>query len=175
MPKKPSYIDFDHDKFRDSLKTYNLKGEIGVLSYKYSKKVHPHWKFKTPELAKKSAKDIYTLFLDNVNLSKTDYYKINNGIMSDRLIKKFIKADICKKFLLMGYTRSMRYYYHKSGVKWGQKNGKWYVLPFDFDPDKKISALIFKKVYEQAKNNDTYLALRTYFKKNYHKYTKDVV
>ena len=39
------------------------KGEQGVLLVEpYKSEILPYWKFKTPELAKKSARKIYSLF-----------------------------------------------------------------------------------------------------------------
>ena len=108
---KPSYVNFNNEKYKQQLKTYTTKSEVGVLSYNYSKKIHPYWKFKTPQLALQSAQKIYNIFLHNLhNITRSNTIK--------SFVDSFIKADICRKFLQMGYTRSMRYYYHKNGVKW---------------------------------------------------------
>ena len=104
---KPTYVNFDKQKFREELQYYNLKGEIGVLSYSFSKILSPLWRFKTPELAEISAQTIYHIFLRLVNLS-------NRTKSTDFKFHLFMKADLCRKFLQMGYTRSMRYYYHQS-------------------------------------------------------------
>ena len=106
---RPSYVDFDHKAFQQGLEKYSLVGEVGVLSYKYSKKIIPQWRFRTPEIAEESAKRIYNIFIDEISRSLPGYYSI-------RMIKHFIKADICRKFLQMGYTRSMRYARHKGGI-----------------------------------------------------------
>ena len=149
--KKPSYIDFDHAKYKKLLASkYIIKGEIGVLSYPYSKQIHKYWRFKTPDLALKSAKKIYNIFLQNLN-SKRSWSN------------KFVRADICRKFLQMGYTRSMRYYYHKSGKKWKKIGNSWKILPYDYDPVKKISANIFKKYLNKALKNKNYRKLRKKF------------
>jgi hypothetical protein len=155
---KPSYIDFDKEKFRRSLKYYDLRGEIGVLSYTFSKKLSELWKFKTPELAKQSAEKIYQIFIDLIkrsNQAKSDDYKFY----------LFMKADLCRKFLQMGYTRSMRYYYHRSGIKWKKIGNKWIQRPFDYDYEKRISALIFKKYWYLAKDNRTYIDIKSEFMK----------
>lgn len=57
MSKRPSYIDFDHKSYRKLLASrYIIKGESGVLSYPYSKKIHRYWRFKTPAIALISAR-----------------------------------------------------------------------------------------------------------------------
>lgn len=77
------------------------KGEQGVLLVEpYKSEILPYWKFKTPVMAKASAKKIYALFLQ---------YKKE---------KDFVGMDMARKFLQMGYTRSRRYANHKSGKKY---------------------------------------------------------
>ena len=155
---QPTYINFDKGKFREELQYYNLKGEIGVLSYSFSKILSSFWRFKTPELAEISAKAIYGIFLRLINVS-------NRTQLKDFKFHLFMKADLCRKFLQMGYTRSMRYYYHQSGRKWEKKNNQWIILPFDYDYEKKQSALIFKKYWDLAKNNAIYTNIKSQFMK----------
>ncbi len=154
----PTYINFDKSQFKQELQYYNLKGEIGVLSYSFSKILSQLWRFKTPELAEISAKDIYGMFLTLINLS-------NQTQSKDYQFHLFMKADLCRKFLQMGYTRSMRYYHHKSGRKWEKINNQWSILPFDYDHEKKQSALIFKKYWDFAKNNEIYVNIKARFMK----------
>lgn len=155
---KPTYVDFDHDKFVQKIKYYDLRGEMGVLSYNFSKYLSKKWRFRTPILAKKSAKHIYDCF--SILIDKSYNHK-----SLDRKFFKFMKADLCRKFLMMGFTRSMRYYYHKNGKKWKKINGQWKKLPFDYDPEKKISAQIFKEYLQMALDNELYKKLRTEFVK----------
>jgi hypothetical protein len=157
---KPSYIDFDHAKYKNKLKTYSLRGEVGVLSYKYSKQISKYWKFKNKDLALNSAKKIYAIFKDNLLIA-------TNSKDSKDKIKYFIRADICRKFLQMGYTRSMRYYYHKDGKKWTYKKGKWHTLPNNYDYEKKESANIFKEYWQKSIKLESYIKLKKYFKKYY--------
>lgn len=117
-------------------------GEQGVLMVEpYKSEILPHWKFKTPELAEVSAKKIYAMF--------TTYLKSDD----------FVGADMARKFLQMGFTRSRRYANHKSGRKWSpaQKDGSRHKLPDDVDPEKAESARVFYSYYEKAKTNATYL------------------
>lgn len=144
--KKPTYINFDHKSYQKKLASkYIINGETGVLSYPYSKKIYKYWKFRTPDIALASAKKLYQLFIKNLSSNK------------------FIQADICRKFLQMGYTRSMRYYYHRSGTKWKKIGNKWIILPKDYDPIKKKSADIFKFYLRNAVNNPKYKLLKQKF------------
>ncbi len=60
----------------------------------YTDDICRFWRFKTPEIAKKSAAKIYEMYL----------------IYRDK--KDFIGMDMCRKFLEMGFTRSRRYANH---------------------------------------------------------------
>jgi DNA helicase HerA-like ATPase len=76
-------------------------GEQGVLLVEpYKTEILPHWRFKTPAIAKASAAKILELFLR---------YKKQND---------FVGMDMARKYLQMGYTRSRRYANHKSGKKY---------------------------------------------------------
>ncbi|MEK0179898.1 DUF4385 family protein [Microcoleus anatoxicus] len=60
----------------------------------YKGEILPFWRFKTPEIAAESSSKIYSLFLEYL----------------DR--QDFVGADMARKFLQMGYTRSRRYANH---------------------------------------------------------------
>lgn len=145
--------DYKNLNFRDHPELYRTGvGEQGVLLVEpYKSEILPHWKFKTPELAKKSAQKIYTLF--------KAYLKADD----------FVGADMARKFLQMGYTRSRRYANHKSGKKYdgpvpddkkGQSGAHGReVLPKVVDEEKARSAEIFYEVWQKAKNNKQYQAM----------------
>ncbi|HEY0057364.1 MAG TPA: DUF4385 domain-containing protein [Pedobacter sp.] len=127
-------------------------GEQGVLLVEpYKSAILPHWKFKTPEIAKKSAAKIWRLFLQ---------YKAEND---------FVGMDIARKFLQMGYTRSRRYANHKSGKKYdgpvpNDKKGQSGAhgrqqLPLEADPVKAESAAVFYEVWQKAKADEQYQSL----------------
>lgn len=124
-------------------------GEQGVLLVEpYKSEILPHWRFKTPAIAKESAAKIYALFL---------VYKKQDD---------FVGMDMARKFLQMGYTRSRRYANHQSGKKYegpvpadkkgvsgahGRKQ-----KPLDPDPVKAQSAGIFYMAWQKAKADKTY-------------------
>jgi len=148
-------LDFKNINFRASPELYRIgKGEQGVLLVEpYKSEILPYWRFKTPEIAQKSADEVYGLFLNY--LAQRD----------------FIGADMARKFLQMGYTRARRYANHKSGRKYAQNpqleesreaekaaRAK-YLLPNTEDPVKAAAAAIFKEKWEEAKNNLLYKQL----------------
>lgn len=132
-------LDFDNIDFRKHPELYRVgKGEQGVLLVEpYKSEILPHWRFKTPEIAKKSANKIYKMFLD---------YKKRDD---------FVGMDMARKFLQMGYTRSRRYANHKSGRKYAK--GSKEVLPREEDKIKAESAKIFYEKWQKAKEDKKYL------------------
>lgn len=155
-------LDFKTIDFRTSPELYRVgKGEQGVLLVEpYKSEILPYWRFKTPDIAKQSSEKIYELFL--AYLDQDD----------------FIGADMARKFIQMGYTRSRRYANHKSGRKY-QKNpqkettkeaqleARKAILPNQVDLIKAESAAIFKEKWLQAKTNEKYLQLMAKHKKRY--------
>ncbi|MDX5419943.1 MAG: DUF4385 domain-containing protein, partial [Hymenobacteraceae bacterium] len=137
-------LNFKETDFRKNPELYRIgKGEQGVLLVEpYKSEILPHWRFKTPEIARESSEHIFGLFLDYVRQ------------------KDFVGADMARKFLQMGYTRSRRYANHRTGQKYkgpvpDDKKGQSGAhgrdqLPLDPDPVKAESARIFKAKWEEA-------------------------
>lgn len=135
-------LNFKHIDFRAHPELYRVgRGEQGVLLVEpYKSEILPHWKFKTPEVARQSADTIYGMFLD---------YKAQCD---------FVGMDMARKFLQMGYTRSRRYANHKSGRKYAP--GSKTVLPRQEDPIKAESAKIFHEKWQLTKTDQEYLAFK---------------
>jgi Domain of unknown function (DUF4385) len=171
-------IDFNKTNFREHPHLYKVgKGEQGVLLVEpYKSEILPFWRFKTPEIAERSADKIYSLFLN--------YLDQND----------FVGADMARKFLMMGFTRSRRYANHKGGKKYTdsldpelaktQLAQKLYpyssgspdkhnpVLPQLNDAmtsQKAKSAEIFKRKWYLAKYNELYKKLALEHKEKYGK------
>ncbi|WP_315787755.1 DUF4385 domain-containing protein [Fischerella sp. JS2] len=155
-------LDFQNIDFRQHPELYRIgKGEQGVLLVEpYKSEILPHWRFKTPDIARESSEKIYEMFL--AYLEQDD----------------FVGADMARKFLQMGYTRSRRYANHKSGRKYktnpqkagsaaAQKQARNDILPYEVDPIKAESAKIFKQKWIQAKTNEKYLQLLARHKQMY--------
>lgn len=125
------------------------KGEQGVLLVEpYKSEILPYWKFKTPEIALKSTKAIYQLFVQ--------YKKAAD----------FVGMDMARKFLQMGYTRSRRYANYKSGKKYdgpvpSDRKGVSGAhgrpqLPRETDAVKAASAEIFYAAWQKVKEDQVY-------------------
>lgn len=142
-------LDFDKIDFRKQPELYRVgKGEQGVLLVEpYKSEILPHWRFKTPEVARKSANKIYKLFIQ---------YKAEED---------FVGMDMARKFLQMGYTRSRRYANHKSGRKYA-RDGKE-VLPVEQDETKAESAKIFYEKWRLAREDKKYLELKKLHREMY--------
>lgn len=109
----------------------------------YKSEILPHWCFRTPDVAEKSARKIYSMF--------RQYGKLGD----------FVGMDMARKFLQMGFTRARRYANHPSGRKY--RKGSREVLPqaVDWETSPKAeSARIFYDYYEKAKRDKRYLALK---------------
>ena len=142
MKKFDYELDYDNLDLREQPELYTVgRGEQGVLMVEpYKSEILPHWRFKTPEIAKESSERIYEMFLE---------YKD---------AEDFVGMDMARKFLQMGYTRARRYTNHKGGRKYSKKDGS--ILPYQNDPVKAEAAAIFKAKWEQAKTDETYVALK---------------
>ena len=128
----------------DTNKLYRIgRGEQGVLLVRpYTNLICAHWRFKTPEIATKSANKIYSMFLD---------YMAHGD---------FVGMDMCRKFLEMGFTRSRRYANHRTGKKYDAEGN---VRPQEKDHAHckyAKSAQIFKKVRDIVAKSETYVKMR---------------
>ena len=140
-------IDF---KKPENRKLYRIgRGEQGVLLVRpYTDIICKHWRFKTPDTARRSAEKIYRMF---------ESYK-NKG--------DFIGMDMCRKFLEMGFTRARRYANHKDGKKY---NPDRTIIPQEPDAltsDKALSAKIFKNIRDLAAYDETYQIMRKQWRDN---------
>ncbi|GAA4470625.1 DUF4385 domain-containing protein [Nibrella saemangeumensis] len=154
-------LDYRTINMREHPELYRVgKGEQGVLLVEpYKSEILPHWRFKTPEIARESAEKIYQLFLE---------YKAADD---------FVGMDMARKFLQMGYTRSRRYANHRSGQKYdgpvpddqkGRSGAHGRAqLPREEDPVKAESARIFYGMYLLAREDATYKNLKKAHQEKY--------
>lgn len=85
------------------------KGEQGVLICEpYKSEIGAFWRFKTPEIAIKSSQKILELFYAYLE------------------IPDFVGADMARKYLQMGFTRSKRYANYKKGIKYDKKTNTFH-------------------------------------------------
>ena len=158
-----SYADSYHDiDYRKHPGRYRIgRGEQGVLiAEPYKSELLPHWRFASPEKAKKSTEKILELF---------ENYKRAGD---------FVGMDMARKFLQMGFTRSRRYANHPGGKKYdgpvpadkkGQSgaHGRAELPRSPDDPAKAKSARIFYAAYQKAKDDPEYLRLKAEHKEKY--------
>jgi hypothetical protein len=142
-------LDFENTDFRKHPELYRVgKGEQGVLLVEpYKSEILPHWRFKTPEIARKSADKIYKMFLA---------YRADDD---------FVGMDMARKFLQMGYTRSRRYANHRSGRKY--KQGSREILEREEDAVKAESARVFYEKWKKAREDRKYLEMKKRHKERY--------
>lgn len=149
--KKFSYsLDFSKINFREYPELYIYDhSEKGVLLIEpYKSEILPHWRFKTPDIARESSEKIYEMFLE---------YKRQ---------KDFVGMDMARKFLQMGITRARRYANHPSGRKY--KKGTREIIPVgEIDEEKAESARIFSEKYYLAKNDAVYQRLMKEHREKY--------
>lgn len=147
-------LDYTTLDLRKQPELYRIgRGEQGVLSVEpYKSEILPHWRFATPDQARASSAKILEMFRQY--LAEED----------------FVGADMARKFLQMGYTRSRRYANYPGGRKYRgpvpddrkgqsgshgrQENER------SHDPIKAESASIFKAAWDEARADPQYLALR---------------
>jgi hypothetical protein len=155
---KPSYLNFDKSKYhwrsdvdyRANPEEYRVgKGEQGVLICEpYKGELVPHWRFKTPEIAKASSEAIYKLFLGYLRQSD------------------FVGADMARKFLQMGFTRARRYTNYKGGRKYDPKD-KHQLEKGPIDPLKAESAAIFYEAWQKAEAKPSYAKMKAEWRAKY--------
>ena len=134
--------------YRQNPSLYNIgRGQQGVLICEpYKSEICAHWRFKTPQEASDSSTQILKMFHDYIREGD------------------FVGADMAKKYLHMGFTRSRRYANHRDGRKYRDDGS---IIPQEPDAmvcDKAVSAAIFREAWKQARENKKYLEMKAEFK-----------
>ena len=111
------------------------RGEQGVFHAEpYKGELLPLWKFKDEDAARGSAEAIYQKFCE---------YRAEGD---------FVGMDVARKYLQMGWTRSMRYAKYRAGKK---------SQPLEEPDQKKLKgASIFKDLYDRARTDERYVELK---------------
>jgi Domain of unknown function (DUF4385) len=123
------------------------RGETGVLSFEpYKSLILPYWAFKTPAVASNSAEILWLIF--------QSYCERGD----------FVGADMTRKFIQMGMTRSRRYANHKGGRKYG-KDGKELERWTEEDAtgqraEKEEASRIFKEYWQRCIRDESYRQLK---------------
>ncbi len=157
--RRPSYLGFDIEgypwkkeiNYREHPQMYRVgKGEQGVLICEpYKSIIGPLWRFKDPQIARESAETIFNRFMEF----------IDDG--------DFVGADLARKYLQMGYTRSRRYANYKGGRKYDKEDGYALLKRGTGEKQKAEAALIFYGYWKKAEGNDWYRDEKMRWKKEY--------
>ena len=97
------------------------------------------WSFKDEEAARQSSEGIYKKFLEY------------------RSAGDFVGMDVARKYLQMGWTRSLRYAKYKGGDKSPPREG--------LDPEKSRAAEVYRKKWRAAAEDEEYLRLKAEHKR----------
>ncbi|GAA6013594.1 hypothetical protein JCM10207_004785 [Rhodosporidiobolus poonsookiae] len=121
------------------------RGEEGVLTFEpYKSALLPHWRFKTPDIARESSAKLWEEF----------------GRFDDE--RDFVGMDMTRKFIQMGMTRATRYGRRAGGRKYDKETGE--LLPQTTDhpgaKEKMESAAVFREVWERCKAHEGYAERR---------------
>ncbi len=111
------------------------RGEQGVFHAEpYKSELLPLWKFRNEEAARESSGAIYQKFCE---------YRASGD---------FVGMDVARKYLQMGWTRSLRYAKYRAGKK---------SQPLE-EPDrtKLRAASVFKELYDRARTDEKYTELK---------------
>jgi Domain of unknown function (DUF4385) len=123
------------------------RGETGVLSFEpYKSLILPYWAFRTPAVARNSAEILWAIF--------QSYCERGD----------FVGADMTRKFVQMGMTRSRRYANHKGGRKYGKDGGeleKWTEEDATGQrAEKEEASRIFKEYWQRCTRDEAYRHLK---------------
>lgn len=142
MPAFDYSLDFGRIDFRKQPELYRVgRGEQGVLLVEpYKSELLPLWRFRTPELARRSSAAILARF-----------HRYGRD-------EDFVGMDMARKFLQMGFTRARRYANRRSGRKYAK--GSRRLLARSPDPVKARAAGIFYRAWRAAAADATYRRLR---------------
>lgn len=127
---------YDGVDLREHPEEYRIgRGEQGVFHAEpYKGELLPLWKFKDKEAARISSEAIYQKFLE---------YRDDED---------FVGMDVARKYLQMGWTRSMRYAKYKAGNK---------SKPLEeADQEKLQGASLFKTLYDRVRADDRYTQMK---------------
>jgi hypothetical protein len=127
---------YDGVDLREHPEKYRIgRGEQGVFHAEpYKGELLPLWSFKDEEAARQSSEGIYKKFLEY------------------RSAGDFVGMDVARKYLQMGWTRSLRYAKYKGGDKSRPREG--------LDSEKSRGAEVYRRKWRAAAEDEEYLRLK---------------
>ena len=136
---------YDGVDLREHPEEYRIgRGEQGVFHAEpYKGELLPLWRYRDGQAARESAGAIYEKFLE---------YKGEGD---------FVGMDVARKYLQMGWTRSLRYAKYKGGKK---------SQPLEEPNREKLeSASVFKELYDRVRNDASYIEMRERHRETEHR------
>jgi hypothetical protein len=136
--------------FRKYPERYKIgRGESGVFKVQpYKGELLPLWEYADRTAADESGEAIYGKFLEY------------------RDADDFVGMDMSRKYLQMGYTRSMRYARYPGGQKYDD-DGKECEQQHWADHDKREAALIFEVWWNTVEDDETYKTQKETHRENH--------
>ena len=127
---------YDGVDLREHPEKYRIgRGEQGVFHAEpYKGELLPLWSFKDEEAARQSSEGIYKKLLEY------------------RSAGDFVGMDVARKYLQMGWTRSLRYAKYKGGDKSRPRES--------LDPEKSRGAEVYRRKWRAAAEDEEYLRLK---------------
>lgn len=134
--------EYDID-FRERPECYRYQsGEQGVFNVQpYKSELLPLWKYKDEAAARKSSEAIWKQY---------EVY---------REAEDFVGMDMARKYLQMGFTRSMRYAKYPGGKKY-DADGHERPQQTWADEDKRKAAVVFKAKWDAVRDDPAYERLK---------------
>jgi hypothetical protein len=141
-------LDYKQLNLRANPELYRVgRGEQGVLLVEpYKSELLPHWRFRTPDVARESCEKLSEMF---------EEYRRQDD---------FVGMDMARKFIQMGYTRARRYANYPGGRKY-DANGE--INERDIDPEKAEAAAIFKAKWDEIRADEDYLRRKREHQRTY--------
>jgi hypothetical protein len=125
------------------------RGEQGVLICQpYKDELVPLWRYRTPNEAQTSSQPIWEKFQNYLHQGD------------------FVGADMARKFLQVGYTRSRRYANYKGGRKYARANHQE-LKRGTGDPEKAQSVSIFHEHWKACEADETFAEAKRAWKATY--------
>jgi hypothetical protein len=159
MTDRPSYLNFDKDKYAwhpnidygNEPEKYRVgKGEQGVLICEpYKSEIGQYWRFRTEAVAKESSEYIFAMFLEYLDK------------------EEFVGADMARKYLQMGFTRARRYANYKGGKKYDAEHNYKLLDKGTGETEKAKAAAVFFNAWKNAEANIAYASAKKSWKSNY--------
>jgi hypothetical protein len=177
------------------LMSYRIgRGEQGVLTFEpYKSEILPLWRFKTHAIAQTSSQKIYNKFMEydkkgdfvGMDMCRKFLQMVSHVRNCGPRVRGWLGFSCCGTVLLLldgfllltnnkGMTRAKRYANHAGGRKYDKETGRELEKSSKHEGagEKLEASLIFRNVWEKAKEYDGYVAKKEKFLKEQKEWDK---